>query len=221
MANYDISPDRPLPKKLEDEYWETVAKLILETIFPERFTRLSVDKESPDLRNENTGIEVTSCINQKTQELDNLYIRYYIYGEESRKEIIKDKIERLGGKINEFALSHPGVSRDLSLLYSCVKNKLSKLNKNYEVFDSNFLFIFTIDYIADEELSSLLESIIELSLEFAIRFNSVFLCSLGGDLYEFDILNETFSHFVDSRISIQEQAIKARKLIEKKYQKLN
>lgn len=66
MKNNRITIDleKPLPTKLDTEYWETFTKPILGHHFPKKLYDLSVDGEKPDLKNmsANIGTEVTSVV---------------------------------------------------------------------------------------------------------------------------------------------------------------
>ena len=214
---YGISPNKPLPQRLENEYWETMAKLILGHFYPILFADLSIDGESPDLRNEEYGIEVTICNHPKSHELENLYIRKYIYGNSFEKEKSLKRIEKLGGRVSDYCLAHPGMSRDLSIIYDRIATKTKKLNSTYTVFNSNSLFVFTELFIHERELLDLLKEFINISQQFPIGFNNIFLCCLGGDLYEFNIKLNTYTHHKNSHRVIQDLAIRARSIIVEKY----
>ena len=213
-----IDPDKPLPTELSKEYWETFAKLILEKYYPNKFFDLSVDNEKPDLRNEDAGIgiEVTSVENEESREIDSLYSRPYSYGNEAQKEKALRQIEKLGGKVEKYFLMHPVRNRDLNKIYAAVKAKTHKLNNNYEVFKKNYLLIFDTNLIIDQELPEMLKNITENSVGNA-SFDAVFLYCCGGDLYEFNILKNTYKHFEKSDRVVQQLAIDTRQIIINKY----
>lgn len=212
-----VDPNKPLPSELSKEYWETSAKLILEGFFPERFVDLSVDDEKPDLRNESTGVEVTSVEDRESQEIDSLYSRQYTYGNDEQKKKALKQIEKLGGHAEKYFLSHPGRHRDLNKIYKAVRTKTQKLNSYYEVFENNYLFIYDYSLIVDQELNIMLTMIIESSAGYNIKFDSVFLYCFGGDLYEFDLRNNTYTHINDSSKIVQQLVIDARNIINEKY----
>lgn len=212
-----VDPNRPLPPELAKEYWETSAKLILEKFFPERFFDLSVEGEKPDLRNKTTGVEVTSAEDRESQEMDSLYSRQYTYGSSKQKEKALERIEELGGRAEKYCLAHPGKSRDLSKIYYAVKRKMKKLNTNYYVFSRNYLFIYDSCFILDQELPEILSAMSDSSADYKIKFDSIFLYCFGGDLYEFDLRNNTYTHINDSSKIVQQLIIDARDLINKKY----
>lgn len=212
-----VDPDRPLPSELAKEYWETSAKLILEKFFPELFFDLSVEGEKPDLRNETTGVEVTSAEDRESQEMDSLYSRQYTYGSLKQKEMALKRIEKLGGRVKKYCLAHPGRSRNLGKIYYAVKIKTKKLNASYDVFPRNYLFVYDSCLVLDQELPEILSAISDSSADYRIKFDSIFLYCFGGDLYEFDLRNNTYTHINDSSKIVQQLVIDARNLINEKY----
>lgn len=214
-----IKPDKPLPSELSKEWEETFAKLLLEHYFPSTFRDLKVDNESPDLRNKKLriGVEVTNNENSISREIDSLYCRKYTCCSEKLREEARKRISELGGRIGPYFLSHPTMSRDLSRLYKRVEDKTKKLNKNYDVFDNNYLFVFDIGIFLDEELPRILEELKVSSVGEKYSFCGIFIYCFGGDLYAFDLINDSFQSIHDNNNTPQELSIKARKMLEEKY----
>lgn len=212
-----VDPNKPLPPILAKEYWETSAKLILEHFLPERFVHLSVDSERPDLRNSNVGVEVTSAEDPEAQEMDSLYTRQYSYGDDGQKERALKRIEELGGRVEQYFLAHPGRARNLEKLSDTVRTKTQKLNNNYDIFPENYLFIYDSCLILDQELSDILLTFVNDSTDYNLKFDSIFLYCFGGDLYEFNLLNKSYTHFNDSSKTIQQLVIDARHILNEKY----
>lgn len=213
-----IDPEKPLPTELSKEYWETFAKLILEHFFPKKFYDLSVDGEKPDLRNSsaNIGIEVTSVENEISREIDSLYTRQYTYGNDSQKEKALKRIKELGGKPEKFFLMHPVINRDIGKIYKAVKTKTQKLNKDYQIFNENDLFIFDTNIILDAELPEVLNNIVTNSIGNE-SFNNVYIYCFGGDLYMFDISSKKYDHIEESGKIVQQLAIDTRQMLIRKY----
>lgn len=201
---YTINPNAPLPPSLDTEYWETFAKLILEKFCSRRLYNLSVDGERPDLRNASAGVgvEVTSSESKESREIDSLYAQQYTYGNHEQKKKALKRIEELGGKVEEYFLMHPTMNRDPGRIYTVIENKTKKLNKNYEIFNENDLFIFDSILILDQELPEILKHITESSAN-NISFKRVFLYCFGRDLYEFNISKGTYKHFEESNKTVQ------------------
>lgn len=197
---------------------ETLAKLILEHFFPEKFYNLSVDGEKPDLRNigADIGIEVTSVENEKSREIDSLYSRQYTYGNNVQKEKALKRIRELGGKPKEFFLMHPVVNRDIGKIYTAVKTKTQKLNKDYQIFKENDLFIFDENIILDAELPEILNNIVVNSV-YDKTFDNIYIYCLGSDLYTFNIFHKKYDHIEESGKIAQQLAINVRQVLIEKY----
>ena len=113
---------------------------------------------------------------------------------------------------------HPTRSRDLGEIYTVVSNKTKKLNKNYEIFDENDLFIFNSIFILDQELPGILKHIAKSSTG-TISFRKIFIYCFGEDLYEFDISKNTYRRFNKSNKKAQQLALNARYMLIQKYSK--
>ena len=191
-----IGPNDPLPDRLSTEYWETFAKLILEDALPNIFYNLSVDKERPDLRNENLsiGIEVTDRTPQEWQEATNLYIEYSRCANAERQKRALRQIEHLHGKVESEILLCPVQNRDFNQIYDGITDKLKKLNTpNFKIFKNNYLFIFTVDHILEKELPTLSNKINDLlsNTDYHYIFDEIFLYYICGDLFRFNIKEKT------------------------------
>ncbi len=217
-----VNPDRPLPTRLNKEYWETFAKLILEKHYPNKFFNLSVDEEKPDLRNTKAGIgiEVTSVENEKSREIDSLYSRQYSCGNSPQRTKALRQIEKLGGRVEKFFLIHPVISRDIKKIFEVVRLKTQKLNKDYEVFEENYLIIFDTNLLLDQELPEMLKEIVKSSAG-NVSFDGVFLYCFGGDLYEFSVSRNTYRRHKGSARVAQRLAIDARRIIIDKHRDNN
>ena len=214
-----IDSNRPLPERLGSEYWETSAKLILERFYPDHFSDLSVDGESPDLQNDKIGVEVMNIESSVSQEIGSLYSRKYTYGDVSQRERAARRIRALGGVIGDFYLLHPTYNRDLGRIYKAVENKVQKLNTNYRVFQENNLFLFSEELILDQEMQDIFGRIVDCMSQHRVVFDSIYLCYLGGDFYEFNIKDNSYGHIEDSNSIIQTALVDARKVLESKYSK--
>ena len=83
-----IEEDKPLPEHTKLDYYECYAKIVLEEMFPERFSDLIII-DKPDLQNEqlDIGVEVTSSVNAKQKEVEALYVKWHAQGDEGKKII--------------------------------------------------------------------------------------------------------------------------------------
>ncbi|MBR6532686.1 hypothetical protein IKT64_02870 [Candidatus Saccharibacteria bacterium] len=215
--NKKIDPEKPLPKCYETEYSEISAKLMLEKFFPDRFVGLVAGVDKPDLCGEGMGVEVTSISPRYFREMVNLYSEDYSYGDSQQRQKAYKQIRKLGGKIEEQILVHPATNRNLNDLYVVLENKLKKLNKNYKIFDKNFLFIFSYVHIFSRDLAEILRLSTEIVSKYETGFDSVFLYYLGGSLYEFDLKGNRYFCIDCERYSVERLFVEARKIIESKH----
>lgn len=217
VINYDL----PLPPRLDKEWWETYAKVILEYSLPDCFQNLDVEGERPDLRNEvlDIGIEVTCVDPEKMRKLDSVYSRSFSFDDEKQEQEAMKKIKKLNGRVEYGALFHPVRDRDLGRIYDGVVKKTKKLNDDgFKIFGKNDLFIFTSDYIYEKELDKV---IFEISKRinnetFLHSFDEIFVFYLGGELYRLNI-RDGFGEHIKSFIDEWKLGEKARTIIERKY----
>lgn len=66
--------DKPLPNHPKIDYYESLAKVVLEKLLPDEFEKLEI-KDKPDLQNtkKNIGIEVTRAIDSVQEKNESLY----------------------------------------------------------------------------------------------------------------------------------------------------
>lgn len=214
-----IDPNKPLPPALSKEWEETFAKLILEHYFPKTFSGLSTSGECPDLRNVDAGVgvEVTNAESEEARNLDSIYSRDYIHGDDSEKQRALKKIQKLHGKVNDACLCHPIRDRSLAGIYKAVKRKTEKLNRNYEVFAKNYLFIFTVELLDNEELPGMLRKIVDSADSQKEHFVGVFVRCLGDCLLEFDLEHMKVRRTNTKSSDISLLSIRAREIVEEKH----
>ncbi len=208
-----IDKNRPLPYNTIYKYEECFAKLLLEQLFPDIFKDLKL-LDKPDLQNLelNFGIEVTTAIESKNLELDNLYTRLEYDLVQNRENVIK-KIEALGGKIINGILFHPKQNRDLSNIEKSICNKLDKLNGNdYKIFSKNYLFITTYDFLLKQECIGLFSKYKVLQCNYKYKYQKIYIYCLGGELFEFDFVNNKYNIYEVE--NVYEKSIEARKMVE-------
>ena len=132
-----IKEDEPLPKHTKVDWEEFYAKVVLEKIYKDEFSRLKI-KDRPDLQDDDKGIgiECTVAIDKRSQEAENLYIDL-INNKVRNPDKCKERINQLGGRITEYMLFQSGTDSSANIL-DAVKIKLNKLNgDNYKRFKNN------------------------------------------------------------------------------------
>ena len=92
-----INRNEPLPSHTKWKIDECYAKVILESLFPERYNNLQI-ADKPDLRENKSciGIEVTSAIPQKERERTRLWVETNRLGEGEKKTKNIERMEQLG-----------------------------------------------------------------------------------------------------------------------------
>lgn len=207
-----IDKNLPLPFNTKLDWLECFAKLIIENYSSLNVSNL-VLKDKPDLQSEefDVGIEVTSAVDKKSQEMDNLYSLLEYKQVKSKEKVLK-RIEELGGKIDSGILIHPCRYRDLNRLFESLENKLKKINKDqYTIFNINSLIIFDDNTIREEEYNDILCKMIKISNKYAIHFNYVFIYIFGSQFIEFDLKEEKIFSIVPK--NIYELSITARDMV--------
>lgn len=146
------------PKHTKWDYGECYAKVVLEKVFPERYSNLQIH-DKPDLRDEtNTiGIEVTSAIPQHTRESISLWSRIESNASKNPKRDIA-RMEQLGVKFTGGVQGWPSTVYPTGCfdkspyveIVSAIHGKIKKLNggeyvslKRYDLYVETELFIET------------------------------------------------------------------------------
>lgn len=208
--------ENPLPKHTKVDYYECLAKLTLETLFPEKYFELTI-KDKPDLQSSNycLGVEVTKA--SETEILDHLYVDYNQNRVRCKSKTLK-QIEEKGGKILESGVLLSKSKDSLSLILSAHSQKLSKLNsKNYRDMEETNLFIFSEIYLYEEMLLSALNNMVENSLKYNQMYKNIYV-SVPNYLYIFDIIQKKYQKIdIDSKLQF-DLAYLAREMVEEQEQ---
>lgn len=190
---------------------ECYAKLVLESVFPERFSQLTI-ADKPDLQNRtaNIGIEVTTAISKSEKEKDHLFSQLiHNKGTPDQRKRSKGRIKQLGGDYDDrgFMLSWIGL-RELSGIYSTFEKKLNKLNSGgYIQFRKQFVFITDTNMIMSNELKEVHSELYRIQAHYSKKFDSAFLYLYGGQLIEFDMNSgENNSYRIDDVSALADKA---------------
>ena len=212
-----IESNMPLPSNTKYKWHECFAKLMLERkIFNETNSLEIADK--PDLQNEKTeiGIEVTTAVDKDSLEMERLYIELE-YGLAKNKEKVKDKIEKLGGKLSNGILVHPGKSRTLNNIYNSFYEKILLLNNgDYKIFKHNYIFVTDENIIHESELDKMTSQFIFIQEDYKYKFEKAYIYIYGDKLYEFNLKQKKHKiiKFVENEVNVI--SIDARTLVEEK-----
>jgi hypothetical protein len=208
-----IEKDKPLPKHTKVDYYECYAKIVLEEMFPERFSDLVI-LDKPDLQNAqlNIGVEVTSSINPKQKEAEELYVKWHCQGNEGKKKIER-QIEKCGGKLINGVLSGIPSHDDFGRIYAQLNNKIEKIGE-YKSFSKQYLFIFSDIYATSTMREKALEEMHHIYTCASPKFDGIYVL-VPGALYVFDLANNiTFERGINSNMQYL-QACSARQTVTK------
>lgn len=212
-----IDSNMPLPSNTKYKWHECFAKLMLERkIFNEPNCLEIVDK--PDLQNKKTeiGIEVTTAVDKDSLKMERLYIELE-YGLARNEEKVKNKIEKLGGKLSNGILVHPGKSRTLNNIYNSFFEKLLLLNNgDYTIFEHNHIFITDENIIHESELDKIILQFIFIQEAYKYKFEKAYIYIYGDKLYEFNLKQEKYNIYQLSSNEVYRISVDARTIVEQK-----
>ena len=195
--------NKPLPDHTKIDYYECLAKIILENLFIDELKELIIS-DKPDLQSiyKDIGIEVTQAINQQQKENESLYAKIshgLIKNKENAIKKINSSYQPRKAFINGNIIEEPeryydgllvGIPDDFVLIIESFKDKITKLNElEYRRFDKNYLFVFS-TVIADEGM--ILEAtneMIDYQKKFDIKFNKVII-NVFSQIYICDLDNK-------------------------------
>ena len=199
-----IDKNRPLPAHTKLKYEECLAKIVLEKLFPNRYTTLEI-ADKPDLRDlrHNIGIEVTSSDPVEEREALRLWSTTNYMDESENKERNIKRLEQLGVKYTEGVQVWPSKSFWPSHLestpwfyfFNAFCEKARKLNQgHYAVLSEYDLFVHSEDFFWPYELSpwmsDLLEKMVEKNQKVR-RFSYVYLVG-GSSIYIWNLVRQNY-----------------------------
>lgn len=189
---YKDFANKPLPDHTKVDYYECLAKLILEKMFPNEFENLEI-LDKPDLQDDKNGIgvEVTIARNKVQEENESLYAKI-----ESGQVRNRDKaIEKInnsykpcvmyvdGQEIREPDRYNNGIlvgipdNDDFERIFKSFSEKIKKLNDDgYKKYMENHLFVYS-DILANQQmLNQAISEMNNIQTKHKIRFQKVFVC---------------------------------------------
>lgn len=197
---------KPLLGRKRLNLHECLAKVVLENLFPDRFNDIQI-LDKPDLQeiNHNIGIEVTRAVDQTEEEILGLYagiIHNQVRDKDSAIEAINkhSRSIRVNGKtIKQHLFSDGRLSvlpgkDNFDLIIKEYQRKIDKLNNNYKIFDSNYLFVYS-DILADDSMiRTAMESMKDISHNkklYKYKFDIVYIF-VTEHMYILDLLHDKY-----------------------------
>ena len=216
-----IIPGEPLPDHTKIDYNECYAKLVLEKVFPDRYSGL-LFSDKPDLRNtDNTiGIEVTSAIPKDVKESTKLWLRL-VSNTAKSPDKNKERMKQLGGEYTGGIQAWPSTvypagnfdkSPFVDVLIA-IEEKVTKLNSgNYAILDRYDLYIETELFAVEDFMPIILDRVLKINTG-EIHYSYLYVI-FQNKICEFDLVNKTY----EIRLMLFDQfdlAMKAREIVER------
>lgn len=188
---YEDFENMPLPEHTKLNFYECLAKIVLEELFGDVFVDLEV-KDKPDLQNSKIkiGVEVTRAINPIQERNEKLFnkIEYgMIRNKKKAIEVINDSYKPCSVMINGEEIREPeryskgmlmGIPENDSFDRICesFKEKIYKLNSGlYTMFLHNYLFVYS-EILANQKMID--EVIIKMNIfqeDYNRKFEKIFV----------------------------------------------
>lgn len=210
-----IEDDKPLPRHTKLDYYECYAKIVLEEMFPERFSNLDI-VDKPDLQNKNLdiGIEVTSSVNPMQKKAESEFVKWW-NDKNANKKKIESKIKECGAELIDGSLNGVRELDNFDRVYKIIENKRKKLlSDQYKHFGKLYLFIHSYifaDITMQEEALGKMQSICYSETK---RIDCIYVL-VPGAIYVFDLANNiTYDNKIDSNTQCR-QAESAREMVVK------
>lgn len=209
-----IDKNLPLPDRTKVKYSECLAKIILESLFPNEFNNLNIFCERPDLKSIilDVGIEVTTSENKKQIEAENLYSKIK-YGTIKNEKKALNKIETLGVKYNKgILLGIPGQD-SFDEVESSFEEKLNNMNtEGFGIFRNNYLLIYSSIYGTREMIDETIEKMCTMQENKRYQFQKVYIV-VPYYVYVCDLVCIT-SSVINVKDLQYDFSISARKMVE-------
>ena len=207
-----IDKNKPLSDHTKLDYDECCAKLILEELFPERYSNLII-ADRPDLQGDNVGIEVTIADAPEYREMLANWNKAYNSQNDKQKEHCVQRMDQMGAKYNGGVQVWPGYAPKFDMTKKAVDTKIQKLKKGlYGSFNRNELFIFTDTWYYD--------GLIETAKQYFFNnyvsdcYKTIYLLSEGLNLHIFETENSIYRQIKIDYLEQCNRNRRARKMIE-------
>ncbi len=204
---------RPLPDHTRLDYDECCVKLILEEIFPQRYSNL-VLSDKPDLQGKTVGIEVTTADSKESQEALNNWVKANFCEDTEQKKRYIERMSQLGIRYTEGFQVWPSFQPSFEQTQKAIEQKIRKVKKgNYKAFPRYELFILTNTWYEEKVVSDAKAYIFTPNI--SDYFLTIYVLAQGQDLHVFETKEKQYIHI---RINVSEQTernIRARKMVEK------
>lgn len=117
----------PLSAEQRKHFQELFALAVLRYFEPNRFVEY-VKADAPDLQCKSTmsGVEVTIATAKDEAAVSGDHVKYRLTNDEGKKSLLKSKIEKRGGKVDEYGISYP--VKTMPMEYEAIRNAIVRKN---------------------------------------------------------------------------------------------
>lgn len=187
---YHNFKNEPLPEHTHLDYYECLAKKVLEELFPDDFYNLEF-ADKPDLQNaeREIGIEVTRAVDQKEERIEKLYNKIshkQVRNKNKAIETINSSYISHSMKINGKEIKEPNRYNDgilggygqesFDLVLAAFKNKVIKLNEGgYSIFLHNHLFVYNQIFANQDMIDEVVMKMNTFQTEYERKFQKIFV----------------------------------------------
>ena len=201
--------NKPLPPHTKLDYYECLAKLVLESAFPNRYNNLQVI-DKPDLQG-NVGIEVTQADSAKDLEIESNMVKASYCENEEEKKRYMERMSQLGVPYTEPVQIWPGYIPSFDETRKATIRKVNRLKQGgYKYFPTYELFIITNMWFNEKVVNDATDFFF--SQNGAEGYETVYVLSQGNFLHVFEI--ESKKHFMETVTQQFALAEKAREMVE-------
>lgn len=118
---------KPLPAEQGKIFQELFALAVLRYFEPDRFMEFT-NADAPDLQCVSTisGVEVTIATSKDEAAVSGDFVKYRLTKDEDQKSLLKNKIKKRGGKVDEYGISYP--TKTMPMEYEAIHNAIIKKN---------------------------------------------------------------------------------------------
>ena len=135
IRNITILDFSPLSSEQVKHYQEFFALAVLRYTNPDKYN--GFDKtDAPDLQSADRkcGVEVTIATSEYEAAISGDFVKYRLTKDDARRSVLEQKIERNGGKIENFGLSYPVMTGTME--YQIVRDSVLQKNKKLPKYKS-------------------------------------------------------------------------------------
>ena len=190
----NIEKDVPFLGHTKIDYDECCAKLILEELFPDRYTDLVLD-DKPDIQGDGVGIEVTIADEEKNQEATKNWLKARSSKDERVRAYSIERMKQLGVEYVGGIQLWPTLPVTFDLTKKAIEKKINKLRSGkYKYFPRYELFVFTDTWYEERVVAEARKNLFAESV--SRYYQTVYVLSQGYNLQIFETKSGEYKNLV-------------------------